>query len=93
MIIAINELCIGKISSQSEELLKSLCHPVAKQQDTVTILGTNFDVSFMNHLELEKIPGNAFIFKSTDDGDKKVLKKCSASHLLALKIASKVIIT
>lgn len=90
---AINELCEGSLTPASEELLKSLDRPLADMNDAIHIFGRNIDVDFFNYEQLDALPGVARLYKCTDDGDSKYLRRCSAPNTLALKLNCKVLIT
>jgi hypothetical protein len=60
LIQAINELCDGSPTPETEAFLKSLDRPVlnGQNQNTTFLLGTNFDVEYINQEKLdEMIPG------------------------------------
>ena len=74
LINAINELCKGFPTYETETFLRSLQHPLYHSIDyTIFIFGTNFDVNFYNHDKLVALPFQLHVFKSNDEGDLKML--------------------
>ena len=57
IIDAINELCLSSPSQHTIKLMKSLKHPIAQNDSTVHIFGTNFNVDMFNHDVLDKMQG------------------------------------
>ena len=47
---------------------------------------TNYQIFIETLEQLKNVPGELCTFKSTDDGNKKVLKRCIADHNLHVKI-------
>ena len=92
LIKAVNELCIGKPSEQTEKLMESLSRPLQDGSDAVHIFGTNLDVDFYNHQQLAKLQGNRRIYQSSDKLDTQLLKQCTAPAALTLKVNAKIII-
>lgn len=92
LVQAVNELCMGNPSAETIKLLKSLGRPLPSTIKPVFIFGTNFDVSYYNMEQLQQLPGPLHTCKSIDDGDRKYLKRCTAPHLLPLKLNCKVIV-
>ena len=69
MIKAVNELCEGTPSTETEEFLKSLNRPLPNFTDDVTrLFGTNFDTAYVNQEMLEELEGDIFVFKAKDEG-------------------------
>ena len=92
LIDAINELCIGNPYDTSVQLIRSLQRPIPKNDKTVFIYGTNFDLDFFNHTKLTSMPGLMQVFQSEDNCPKKYMKLTNASKTLALKNGCRVII-
>lgn len=74
MVRAINELCDGNPSTETEQLLQRLSRPIHNPDNVVKLFGTNFDADYVNHEILDSIPGNEKVFKSVDEG------KCSSKR-------------
>lgn len=95
LIQAINELCDGSPTPETEAFLKSLDRPVlnGQNQNTTFLLGTNFDVEYINQEKLdEMIPGQSKYFRSTDTGRSELLRSCAACKVLTLKVGAPVIL-
>ena len=56
------------------------------------IFCTNYQIFIETLEQLEDVPGELYTFESTDDGNKKVLKRCIADHNLHVKIGISVIL-
>jgi hypothetical protein len=60
---------------------------------TTFLLGTNFDVEYINQEKLdEMIPGQSKYFRSTDAGRSELLRSCAACKVLTLKVGAPVIL-
>ena len=51
---AINELCLGRPTKKTVELIKSFKRDIPVDDSTVHMFGTNFDVEIFNHDKLQK---------------------------------------
>ena len=92
LIEAINQLCLGKPTNETIQLIKSLNRPIDIDGSTVHMFGTNFDVEFCNYEKLQNLPGQMKIYYSEDKGNRKLIKLCKAPKALALKQDCSVII-
>ena len=68
LIKAVNELCNGNPSKDTEDLLRSLKRPLSDYTDAVYIFGTNQDCDFLNDMELDKIDSPKRKYTAIDDG-------------------------
>lgn len=68
LIHAVQELCDGQPSPDTEDLIKELQRPVDTSTKPVYLYGTVFEVDLHNHDELDLAPGVATRFKSIDTG-------------------------
>ena len=89
---AINEFSQGNPSPQSVYLIKRLKRRLQPGFDPVYIFGTNVDVNFWNHVQLDNVPDDTKTYTAVDTGETKYLKKCSAAYSLHLKLGCKVIV-
>ena len=93
LIKAVNELCDGTPSQETEDLLRSLKRPLPDYTDALYIFGTNQDCSYFNELQLDKINSPEVKYISIDDEESQIFKNCPAPRKLVLKMGCKVIIT
>ena len=85
LINAINELCEGRMNS--------LKRPINTTEETVYILGTNYDVDFYNHMKLQDLDGPDVVFTSEDVGEQITFRSSGAHKYLLLKLNCKVVVT
>lgn len=67
LITAINELCNGSPSAETEHFLKN-ADKTLLEGDITRLYGTNFDVDYVNHMILDEADGQQTSFKSIDEG-------------------------
>ena len=67
LIRAINELCSGTPSEETERFLRSLQRPLSLPPET-RLVGTNFDADYINTTLLDDMPGEVSTYKSIDEG-------------------------
>ncbi|KAL3841440.1 hypothetical protein ACJMK2_019590 [Sinanodonta woodiana] len=92
LIQAVNELCNGEPSKETEALLKGMGEPLSGDEPIVRIFGTNFDVDYYNQLFLDSADGIQRIYKAKDEGQKIYLQRSSVPKILVLKEGSPVIL-
>ena len=93
LINAINELCEGKPTKGTEQLLIGLKRPLAVNTEPLYIFGTNNDVDFFNQMTLSKLNGHEYLFSAEDVGDNVSYRRCGAKKYLTVKLGCKVVIT
>ena len=69
MVQAINQLCDGSPSKETEQLLKRLNRPIHNPVSMVKLFGTNFDADYVNHEMLDSMEGNDRMYKAVDEGN------------------------
>ncbi|CAC5383693.1 PIF1 [Mytilus coruscus] len=98
LVEAVNQLCNGSPSAETEEFLKSLDRPLpnVNEHDDHNIkylFGTNFNTEYMNIEKLEEnIQGAATYFKSVDSGKTSLLRDCGEWRILTLKVSAPVML-
>ena len=93
LIKAVNELCNGTPSLETEKMIQDLDRPIGREGEdgVLTMLcGTNLDVDYVNQDKLDSLQGEECVYKATDLGDIKLLRKCHAPKVLKLKIGAPV---
>ena len=93
LIAAINELCEGNPSTNTHRLMSSLMRPIATARDALHIFGTNYNVEFFNHMNLEELLGEEFMYTAQDIGNPKWFRRTGAPKHLLFKENCKVIVT
>ena len=68
LVSAVQELCDGCPSDQTDELMKELERPLPPDANPVYLYGTNFEVDLHNHNKLTLQPGELRQFRSIDTG-------------------------
>ena len=89
---AVNEICRGVPSEQTLKLIEGLKRPLDNYDGAVFIFGTNFDCNYFNHMKLMELQDREFTFRSSDKGNKHLLKNITCPKILVLKPNCKVII-
>ena len=69
LVQSINELCEGKPSKKTHDLMQSLKRPLQHTLDALYIFGTNFEVDFFNAMTLKSVPYPEMTFLAKDYGD------------------------
>ncbi|KAK3100053.1 hypothetical protein FSP39_013962 [Pinctada imbricata] len=94
LVKAVNELEQGTPSTETIAMMQSLARPLADEQreKAIHLFARNDDVLLYNYKKIQSEPGQLFVFKSSDDGDRHYLDKIPAPKQLGLKVNSPVML-
>ena len=90
---AINDLCEGNATTKTHQLMMTLKRPLTTQVQPLFIFGTNYDVDFFNHMKLQQIQSQEFLFTAEDTGNRITSRRIGANKYLMLKLQCKVVIS
>lgn len=95
LISAVNDLCEGSVTKETETFLRQLKKPLDPIPENVTTLySTNLDCCIYNFEKLTEDPSSViFTFHAKDTGRKSALLKLSTPKKLQVKIGCPVIVT
>ncbi|XP_061171689.1 uncharacterized protein LOC133181165 [Saccostrea echinata] len=93
LVDAIHQLCDGSPTPETLAFCSSLDRPLFPPNAQPTLLyGTNFDVSYVNHVMLEDMEGEEIKFEAVDEGNIQLLRKSPVQKHLLLKKDAPVIL-
>jgi hypothetical protein len=83
LITAVNELAVGKLSTQSTAFLQSLSRPLhAPPAKKHVLFADNAQSDDYNHIQLNLMEGEATTFLATDEGTEEDLAKVPVKKVL-----------
>ncbi|XP_046548816.1 ATP-dependent DNA helicase PIF1-like isoform X2 [Haliotis rubra] len=92
LIAAVNKLERGFPSESTHRFMESLSRELVPGDKPLTLYGTHLEVDWHNASEISSLPGDVMIYRSTDSGVVRKLKRTTAKKVLSLKVNCTVIL-